>query len=75
MPNLRKSFDTEGEKLAYEFMINWLQFDIVRNEFLERKVRTSGGLRLVQQHQEAGAEAMLDLFKHLREKYGEPTDD
>lgn len=75
MPDRQSSFDTEIEKLAYEFMINWLQYDIARHDFFERNVRTAAQKRLVEQHQAAGANAMLDLFQKLQNKYGVPGDD
>lgn len=74
MPDRQSSFDTEIEKLAYEFMINWLQFDIARADYLERKIRTRTMLQVVEAHQAAGAHAMLDLFQKLQNKYGVPGD-
>jgi len=75
MPDRQSSFDTEIEKLAYEFMINWLRFDIARHEWLERPIKTYEGKERVERHQAAGADAMLDLFQKLQNKYGVPGDD
>ncbi len=67
------NFDTEIEKLAYEFCVNWLNWNVAFTEYrdnswLQQRVTAA----LVNAHKEAADGAMLDLFKLVGDKYNLP---
>ena len=67
------NFDTEIEKLAYEFCVNWLNWNIAFTTYRENsRLQGRATARLVNAHKEAADAAMLDLFACIGKKYELP---
>lgn len=76
MPDRQSNFDTEIEKKAYEFMVNWLHWNIAFTEYYERKyLRGPITAQFVNNHKKFADDAMLDMFETLQQKYGAPGEE
>ncbi len=70
---MANNFDSEIEKQAFEFCVNWLSWNIAYTEFRENKhLQQRITVKFVNGWKKAADDSMLDLFEALGKKYQLP---